>query len=227
MEQLNQQEEVLALGKKIIAELSSNNEDKLSLLEKWMGHYIAELIHKIDREDNTIEKEKLQKECFDAILKLWEKRNCIPPKTMPLSRVKQAINTLNELKKERSLWERIQSLTPNSWENLAITIHENYIEYIKICIQSSIVDDAISWEKTWFNEANHFLSNEEKELIDELKSFLENNSTAISFITKEEDRSTSELSKERIDRVFDRLESITNGQKQAIKMLRKKIAKKK
>ena len=221
MEQLNQQEEILALGKRIIKEFSSNDEEKITLLEKWMGHYIAELIYKIETTIDVAEKEKLQKECFETILKLWEKRSLLPSEVLPLSQVKQAINILNELKREKSLWERIQNPPIDSWESLAVKIHENYTESLNICIQASLVDDAIGWEKAWINDANQFLSDDEKELINRLESFLEDNSTSISF-TIEEDKPTTDVSKKRIDRVFDRLESITDEQKQTIKTFREK-----
>jgi hypothetical protein len=229
MEQLNQQAEILKLGRKIIKELTPDDDNgRLTLLEKWMGHYIAELILKIEQEDSVSEKERFQKECFGIILKLWEKRNISLNESMPLSKIKCAINVLCELKRERNSWERIQDSGKNSWEGLAVKIYESYVESIKICVQSSIVHDAMSWEKAWLNDYSQYLSDDEKELIEKLDDFLEESPTAISIVIKDSEEETdTKMSKNRREKVFDRLEAIVDNQKEVIRILRENIMTKK
>lgn len=226
MEKLNQQEEILILGKKIIKELSNENDDKLSLLEKWMGHYIAELIYKIEKETNEKEKKKLQKECFETILKLWDRRNTIPIESLPLGRIKPAIDILNELKKQKDIWEQMRSSNSNSWESLAVKIYDAQIDAIRICIQAAIAEDAMEREKKWIDDCSEVLSSEEKEIIEKLDYFLEEPSSAITFIFDNKKTDPKEAKKSKIERAFDGLESLIERQKKAIQKLRMELIKK-
>lgn len=161
MEQSNQQAEILELGRKIVKELISEDDDRISLLENWMGHYIAELIFKIENEKNELVKEKLQKECFETILKLWEKRSYVPNDNLPLNNIKQAINTLSELKNTRNVWERMRISNENSWESVTLQIHDNYVDTLKICLNSLIAQNTLGKEKVWADEFGEFLTSEE------------------------------------------------------------------
>jgi hypothetical protein len=224
MEQLNQQAEILELGRKIVKELSPDGNDRLSLLEKWMGHYIAELILRIESEDNELVKNKLQKECFKTILKLWEKRYSLASEIMPLNRIKSAVYTLSELKKTRSMWDRMRNSDETSWEGAALQIHDNYMDILKICLQVSIAQDALGKEKAWVDEFGALLSDEEKEIVNELESFLNNSKQTLTFIIdgdKTEVESDND-EKDRMTRTFDRLESILEDQKEIIEKLKKK-----
>jgi len=222
MEQLNQQTEILELGKRIIKELTYDEGDRLSLLEKWMGHYIAELILKIEYEVNDLEKNRLQKECFETILKLWEKRSSVPNENLPLNNIKQAINTLSELRNARTVWERIRNSDKTSWEGAALQIHDTYIEILRICIQTSIVQDALGDEKAWVDEFGPFLSEEEKEIVNKLDSFLEEPVRNFTFIigSDKSEIASEDIEKNRMTRIFDRLDGMVEDQKVLIEKLR-------
>lgn len=225
MEQSNQQAEILELGRKIVNELIPDGNDRLSLLEKWMGNYIAELIYKIEHENNDLAKEKLQKECFETILKLWDKRNLLPSEIMPMNRIKAVIYTLSELKNTRSIWDRMRNSDESSWEGAALQSHDNYMDILKICLQASIAQDALGKEKAWIVELGTFLSKEEKEIVSELESFLENPKQTLSFIiggVKNEVES-KKVEKDRMTRTFDRLEEIIEHQKELITKLKNKL----
>ncbi|WP_455649836.1 hypothetical protein [Enterocloster citroniae] len=165
---MKQQEEILHLGKKIIKELSNEDDDHLSLLEKWMGYYIAELINKIEIEKEEERRKHLQQEGFESILKLWDKRNESSIKGMPLTRIKPAIDILNEFNEERSVWQLMHSADIKSWENLAVKIHDTYMDSIRICIQAAIAEDAL-WNGKKFGQTNMqicFLPKKKNLLID-------------------------------------------------------------
>jgi hypothetical protein len=227
MEQSNQQAEILELGRKIVNELIPDGNDRLSLLEKWMGHYIAELIYKIEHEDNDLAKEKLQKECFETILKLWDKRNSLPSEIMPMNRIKAAIYTLSELKNTRCIWDRMRNSDETSWEGVALQIHDNYMEILKICLQASIAQDALGEEKAWVDEFGAILSDEENEIVNELESFLENPKQTLSFIIggDKTEVESNKVEKDRMTRTFDRLERIIEDQKDIVKKLKKALEK--
>jgi len=227
MAKSNQQSEILKLGKTIIRELSKEDDDRLTLLERWMGHYIAELIDKVEHAKNENEKSLLQKECFEVIMKLWDKRNTIPMEGMPLGRIKPAIDVLNEFIRQKNIWEQMHIEDPTSWESLAAKIHDNQLAALRICIQASIAEDAMEREKVWIDEFNEALLPEEKEIIEKLDSFLEESSSAIPFIFEDNEKiNPEEVVKSKIERAFDRLESITDIQKEAIQKLRTVLIKK-
>lgn len=72
---------VIQLGKRLVDELNKN--ESSDFLNMWMAHYIAELIEKVNISKGK-EKEKYQKECFDAILKLWTHIDKVPNVDIPL-----------------------------------------------------------------------------------------------------------------------------------------------
>lgn len=98
MEQLKHSEEsIIKLGERLVNELNSNESN--NTLARWMAHYIAELITKVELADSIDIKEKLQKECCDLILKLWSKREALPI-TKPLDSLKPFLEIVEVLRGE-------------------------------------------------------------------------------------------------------------------------------
>lgn len=226
MEKLNQEEEILKLGKTIIKELIKDNDSELSVLESWIGHYIAELITKVDNAKTEKERKAFQKECFETILKLWNNRSTLPIESMPLRRIKPAIDILHEFKRQKDIWEQMHFADSNSWESLAVKIYDNQMDAIRICIQAAIAEDAMGREKVWADECSELLSPEEKEIIEKLDHFLEETSSDITFIFDNEKVDSENVKKSKIERAFDQLKSITEDQNKAIKKLRTTLIKK-
>lgn len=226
MAKSNQQAEILKLGKTIIKELSKDNDSELSLLESWISHYIAELIDKVEKAKTEKERKAFQKECFETILKLWDKRSTSPIESMPLGRIKPAIDILLEFKRQKDIWEQMRFADSNSWESLAVKIYDTQMDAIRICIQAAIAENAIEREKVWADECSELLLPEEKEIIEKLDHFLKKPSSAITFIFDKEKVDSEEVKKSKIDEVFDQLESMTEDQKKAIQKLRTKLIKK-
>lgn len=227
MEKSNRQEEILILGKKIIKELSNEDDDRLTLLEKWMGHYIAELIDKAENAKTEKERTAFQKECFDTILKLWDKRSTLPIESLPLGRIKIAIDILNEIQRQKDIWEQMRFANPTSWESLAVKIHDTQMDAVRICIQAAIAENAMEQEKVWMDECGDALSSEEKEIIEKLDHFLEEPSSAITIniISNNKETDLKETPKSKIERAFERLESINEEQKKAIQKLKETLTK--
>lgn len=223
MEKLNPEAETLKLGKIIIKELSKNSNGELSVLESWVSHYVAELIDKTENATTEKERKAFQKECFETILKLWDKRSTLPIESLPLGRIKTAIDILNEFKRQKEIWEQIRFVDSNSWESLAVKIHDAQMDAIRICIQATIAEDAIGREKVWVVECSEALSSEEKEIIEKLDNLLEEPSSAITFIIDNEKTDSKEAKNSKLERAFDRLESITESQIKAIQNFKKRF----
>lgn len=224
MAKSNQQAEILKLGKIIIKELSEEDNGRLTLLEKWMGHYIAKLINRVEHVKDEEEKKSLQKECYETILNLWDKRSSLPTERMPLGRIKPAIDILNELRRQKDIWERWFSPNSTSWESLAAYIYETQCDAIKVCIQAAIEECAIDREKIWVNECSEFISEEEKEIVENLDYFLKEPMSILDPVYDDSPES-KETEKSKIEIALDMLETITDNQKKVIQKLRTELIK--
>lgn len=74
MEKSPRFEGVVALGKRLVAELRLN--DSSDTLGRWMAHYVAELIKTAEGSDKKAE--AARRECADIILQLWRHVDCFP-----------------------------------------------------------------------------------------------------------------------------------------------------
>ena len=94
MEDSRQFEGVIALGKRLVSELGS--EQSTSTLGNWMAHHIAELIIEAEQADNEA-KSALEDRCRSAILALWKHIEVFPRGTRPLENLEPVVATIRAL----------------------------------------------------------------------------------------------------------------------------------
>lgn len=94
MENSETKEQVINLGKTIVQELGL--EPGVDTLSRWMSHYIAELIKSAET-SSADEKDKLEKECLETILKVWEKRAYYPDGRRPFEEFESVFHALQSL----------------------------------------------------------------------------------------------------------------------------------
>lgn len=94
MEKLKQQDKLINLGQLIVNELEG--EPGADTLSRWMAHYIAEKITAVEKA-KPAEKQKLEKECFELILKLWEHRSNLPSGSRPLQNFEAILTVLTNI----------------------------------------------------------------------------------------------------------------------------------
>jgi len=92
------QKEVIKLGKLFVKELKL--ERGSNTFSRWMAYYLAEKITAAEKA-NGDEKVKAEKECFEAILKLWEHRWMLPNERRPLRNFEPLLNLLQKLNPEK------------------------------------------------------------------------------------------------------------------------------
>lgn len=92
MENSKIQTQVITLGKLLVNELGL--ESSVDTLARWMAHYIAEKIVQIEIMPAGAEKDSAEKNCYDAILKLWDRRWSFPPELQPLKDFKPILKVL-------------------------------------------------------------------------------------------------------------------------------------
>jgi hypothetical protein len=87
-------QEVINLGKAIISELGMGIE--CDTPARWLVHYIAENIHKSENNQGDA-KEIAEKNCIDAIFKLWHHRSELPRGIKPFADFDSAFRGLSKL----------------------------------------------------------------------------------------------------------------------------------
>lgn len=98
MENLEQQQQIIKLGKLFVQELRL--EPGVDTFSRWMAHYIAEKITIAESSEGIIKKEA-EKECFDTILKMWQHRQSIPSGKRPLENFEPIIEALSKLNSDK------------------------------------------------------------------------------------------------------------------------------
>lgn len=109
MENLEQQEKVINLGKLFVKELKL--EPGVDTFSRWMAHYLAEKMSIAEQAEGH-EKEAAEKECFDVILKLWEHRHSLPSGRRPFQSFEPILDTLSQLNPDTE-----KPYFYNSWRN--------------------------------------------------------------------------------------------------------------
>ncbi|AEG13597.1 hypothetical protein Sbal175_4385 (plasmid) [Shewanella baltica BA175] len=87
-------QEVINLGKAIIAELGMKKE--CNTPARWLVHYIAENIHKSENSQGQ-EKKSAERNCVDAIFKLWHHRSELPRGISPFTEFAPVFRGLSRL----------------------------------------------------------------------------------------------------------------------------------
>lgn len=223
MEQLEHLEnQILELGNKIVKELDLSK--SVDTLGKWMAQYTAELIHKIEICENEENKEALQKECSELILKLWKNKKFLPI-DQPLSNLKPLIKILEGLNSKRF---HFTSFSPKEddkknieWYDLAMTIKNNTIDILQIIVLANSANEILEHRKK--NDQNQLLlSKVESNIISLLESNLENSKTI--FGNDQEIEYEKLKGDEAKKIVLDKLDALLDEQKKSLAQLRMKLS---
>ena len=87
-------QEVINLGKAIITELGMEND--CNTPARWLVHYIAENIHKSENCQGE-EKDVAERNCVDAVFKLWHHRSELPRGINPFTEFESVFRGLSRL----------------------------------------------------------------------------------------------------------------------------------
>ena len=94
----------MVLGHHLATELGFS--ESCDTLGKWMSHHLAEMIDRVEREENPEKKEKYQQQTVELILKIWDHRSSLNETAYPLTRFKSIIDSLSILSPEANVWDR-------------------------------------------------------------------------------------------------------------------------
>lgn len=92
------QNHVITLGKQLVKDLDL--EESVKTLSRWMAHFVANLINEVETAPAG-RKQELEQRCFDAVLKLWERRDAFPEQVRPFKNFAPIFRVLEKLDPER------------------------------------------------------------------------------------------------------------------------------
>ena len=217
MEQLkHSEEEIIKLGKKLVKELDL--EYSVNTLARWMSHYLAELIHNIDKADSIEEKKILQRECCDIILKVWSHKENLPIKK-PLEDLKPVIEILQVLKEEKEdsvlpRWLGKYSKLPfdNPWAAFADLVKNNSEEIFNKVIQMNLHKDILSKDEEWMRDNKEFLTEDEIHFLELIDVFTYSKTGSVDL----NNFKLSDDNNKRVEYMFNEFEKLLNEQKEEL-----------
>ena len=223
-EPLKRLESVIALGKKLVAELDL--ERSVDTLSRWMAHYIAELMSAAEETNDPEERSKAQEKCCETILKLWEHRASLPHGAGPLANLENVLKAIESLQGEGM--PRWSGFSPGEikklggpWVQFAKVVEEAGLQMCRIAVLTAIAETAFGKEKRWLQEHGEMLSEEETKIIKALDSWL---SEKISWQTKKDQVSIGDLEPdERTRRVIEEIEASIMRLKSSFESLLNKV----
>lgn len=154
------QKDIIQLGKKLIEELELGHD----ITSQWMAMYISEQIAKAEHASGE-EKDTVEKQCFEAILGLWEKRYAMKNGSRPFENFENVIETISALNSTtteffylRRVLDHGESLekshNTDNWIECAKDTDKAARAMINYCLEQAILNakdkKTISWLNTNF-----------------------------------------------------------------------------
>lgn len=212
MENLETQQQVIRLGKKIVDELGL--EPGVDTLSRWMAHYIAEKIESIHSYEGA-ERDSARHECFELILNLWQHHAHYPNGNAPLTRFDAIYDAIERIDPEietpyyrglskfysqnQEVDKELESEAQN-WINRALQLDSINREMINFCLQQAVIHESDDDTKQWLEAAAGLPgSNDANALMEILYRSVDNESKVSE--DEEREREAAKLKKS-IDRLY-------------------------
>ncbi|MEL1240380.1 hypothetical protein [Flavobacterium flavipallidum] len=184
MENLEQQEKIINLGKLFVKELKL--EPGVDTFSRWMAHYLAEKMSVAEQSEGS-QKEAAEKECFDVILKLWQHRHSLPTGRRPFESFESLLETLSKLKpdtddpyfynafRSKDLTRlKIDNTPVEEWMDIAKEIDKTSRIWIEYAFNQASNNAKNEKTKEWIENTIELSDNTETDIINVL---LDNNTT--------------------------------------------------
>lgn len=224
MEQLEHSEsQILELGKRIVKELDL--EDSVNTLGKWMAHYVAEIIYKVENCDNETEKNNLQNECSKLIIQLWKDKKHLPIQE-PLSNLKPLLKTLEALKEDKYSFYSYRDLKNSNdrvnWHEFVSLAKNNTNKIFQLAVYANSAKEILQSKQRYTEEDAILLSDDEQKLIELLNKYLKLGDSILDFGDEDIELEKME-SKERYKIIFEKFEELIDDQKESLSKLKEQF----
>lgn len=228
MEQSKHSEEsIIKLGEKLIKEL--NLEYSSNTLARWISHYVAELISRINDAQSKNEKKQLQTECCNVILKLWSHRDDLPIK-QPLEDLKPVLEILKILQEDKEpiiipRWLEYNAMPrDNEWTQFVDLVKNNSEKIFSKVIQINLHKDILLKDQEWMKENKEFLTREQISFLEMLEVFSDFDKNMGVVDLNNFKMSDDNIS--RVDHMFKDLEDLLEEQKNELARIKENFYKK-
>lgn len=203
----------------MVANFQKHDADEITA---WMCNYIAEKILLAEQTND----DSVKQECFDTILKLWERNSSFPEGTRPLEDIEPILKVLISLNPHSQTYRYLPNPFDqfasakddselNNWLKMTESLDKTARILISFCIDQAIKESVDEDTKQWIDElAQHvegsvspiiriiYPNNEEVERQDQIKSL--NSKIAL----LEEFQSLSEMAIDNLEAEISALEDI-------------------
>lgn len=150
MENSEQSEKVISLGKMLVKELGL--ETGVDTLARWMAHYLSEKIHEVEVLPKGERRTEAEKECCELILKIWDHRSEMPRGRRPFESFEPILKVLESIDPD-SREPFLHRMSEHELTQLASS-NPNY-EVIRPYIESVVDIDKVArvWMENLLNQA--------------------------------------------------------------------------
>lgn len=171
---MKRSEKVIALGKKIVEELSL--EQGTDTLGRWMAHYVAELIDAAESITDPILRGEAREKCCEVIIKLWDHRSSLPRGSRPLSNLDGVLEAINNIRTKKNPWtvlsvEDVKRIG-GEWMGFAKAVEDAGLRICRIAVLTAVAEASFGKEQRWLQEHRDLLSKKEIEIIEALDGWL-------------------------------------------------------
>lgn len=152
---------IIKLGEKLVEELNS---DRVDTLGRWMAHYIAEQIAKVESAPAS-DKKQLEAACAEEILRIWAHRQELPGGFRPFNDFEPVLRTLQSLDldpqfpryfdcliaqedSEKEGAEAEAEAEAKEWHRIAIGVDSAAKILIRLCLAAAI-EKAVDRSRPW------------------------------------------------------------------------------
>lgn len=196
MDATTQLSDVLLLGKRLVAELDSD--DRRDTLSHWMAHHIAGLISRLESH-RAESKAGLEEECRRAILELWSYRSSLPGRSRPFRNLEGLLQTVESLNPDCPSFYYARELANSAgvdneldvpskqWLSVAHSIDRGARALIGYCIFMA-AEDSANQAADWVELARKVGSNLDTDI--RLIRIIIDNSSTLTDALPESDRSS-------------------------------------
>lgn|GEM_PF-6536845 len=203
------------MGNKIVKLFDDPEDDDITV--KWMSNYLAELFLKLEKEDDDVEKERIQKEIFDTIIQLWQNRKHFPPGHVPLgstSNLLAIIQSFDDSDNDSHYWRRLRRYeNSSSWGEYLKALRNVVEQTLELTVSLAASVKILRKEQEW-KDHFEFLDEDEKRLVNWIDSVIDGGqpNEIVRIIVKQEGLEDQEDKKSRIEKVFKKLRELHEEQ---------------
>lgn len=162
MENSEIQKRIMSLGETLVKELNLDN--SVNTTGRWMAHYITEKME-IAKNSSGQKKKEAQKECFEAILKLWNHAPAFPQRLKLFNNFDSIFQTLSRLNPEQEghfFFEYNEVISDNvnekvrNWMVMAKEIDEAARIWLKYVFEQATLDATDDLTIEWLGKSIAF-----------------------------------------------------------------------